>query len=266
LTTSDDLVRTPRRIPLWALILLGLAAGYLSGLFGVGGGIIVVPTLVLMGLDQRRAAGSSIAAILPTAVIGATSYGIAGHVDWIAGVVLAVGIILGTQLGSYLLARLPYSVLFWILIVFMAGVIVSLWVAIPNRGDTISIDGPAVAGLLVVGTFTGVLSGLLGVGGGIVVVPALILLFGAGDLVAKGTSLLVMIPGSLSGTLGNVRRGNFDLRIATGVGLAACLASPLGLLTATAITPLASNIAFSILVCAVATQLIFKHAGSQRRT
>ncbi|MEV4775952.1 sulfite exporter TauE/SafE family protein [Microbacterium sp. LTA6] len=253
-------------IPLWGLMVLGLTAGYLSGLFGVGGGIIVVPALVLLGIDQRRAAGSSVAAILPTAIVGATSYGIAGHVDWVAGAILAAGIIGGAQIGSYLLSRLPRSVLFWIFIVFMAGVVISLWIVIPDRGDTISIDGWAVAGLAALGVLTGILSGILGVGGGIIVVPALMLLFGAGDLNAKGTSLLMMIPGSLSGTIGNVRRKNFDMRVAATVGITACIASPLGLLTATNITPLASNIAFSVLIVAVTTQLIVKHLRARRKT
>ena len=256
---------TRRPVPLWGLIVLGLVAGYLSGLFGVGGGIIVVPALVLLGLDQRKAAGSSVAAIFPTSVVGAIGYGIAGHVDWIAGAILAGGIVVGAQIGSYLLSRLPRAALFWTFIVFMAGVVVSLWIVIPDRGDTIAVDGWTIAALSLLGLVTGTLSGVLGVGGGIVVVPALVLLFGASDLIAKGTSLLMMVPGSLSATIANARRRNFDLRVAAAVGVAACAASPLGLLTATAISPLWSNIAFSALVVAVATQLILKHLGSRRQ-
>lgn len=255
---------TRGRIPLWGLVVLGVIAGYLSGLFGVGGGIVVVPGLVLLGLDQRIAAGSSVAAILPTSIVGAVGYGLSGQVDWVAGAILAAGIVVGAQIGSYLLSRLPRSVLFWMFIVFMTGVAVSLWVAIPDRGDRIVLDGWAVAGLVVLGIVTGTLSGVLGVGGGIIVVPSLMLLFGASDLIAKGTSLLMMVPGSLSATVGNVRRRNVDLRVAAIVGTAACAASPFGLMTATAITPLWSNIAFSALVVATATHLIIKHVRSKR--
>ena len=67
---------------------------------------------------------------------------------------------------------------------------------------------------------TGTLAGLLGVGGGIIVVPALMLLFGASDLIAKGTSLLMMIPTAISGTVGNVRRHNVDLFAAALIGVA----------------------------------------------
>lgn len=102
---------------------------------------------------------------------------------------------------------------------------------------------------------TGILSEVLGAGGG-GVVPAFMFFFGANDLIAKGTSFFMMIPGSLSATLGNMRRKNVDLRGGLFVEVAACLASPLGLFTTTAITPLWSNIAFSVLIAEITVQLI----------
>lgn len=254
-----------KRAPFVALALLGVLAGFLSGLFGVGGGVIVVPALLLLGIDQRIAAGSSVAAILPTSVVGAIGYGISGNIDWLAGVLLAVGIIAGAQLGTYLLDRIPRDVLFWVFVVFLVVVVVNLWLVVPDRGDVIGIDVWSGAALVLTGAITGVLSGLLGVGGGIVVVPALVILFGSSDLIAKGTSLFMMVPGSISATTGNAKRKNVDLRIAAIVGGAACVASPLGLLVATAITPLWSNIAFSIFLVAVVIQLVVKHLRGRRR-
>ena len=248
----------------FALILLGLAAGFLSGLFGVGGGIIVVPALLLLGIDQRLAAGTSVAAILPTSIVGATGYAVSGNVDWIAGALLAVGIVVGAQLGSYLLAKLPIAVLFWFFVAFLGATIVSLWIVIPQRDDVIEITLLAGAALVLTGLITGILSALLGVGGGIVVVPVLMFFFGASDLIAKGTSLLMMIPGSVSATIGNSRRGNVDLRSAAFVGIAACVASPLGILTATSITPFWSNVAFSVLLAAVTAQLTVKRLRARR--
>jgi uncharacterized protein len=248
-----------------SLILLGLAAGYLSGLFGVGGGVIVVPALLLLGIDQRIAAGSSVAAILPTSVVGAAGYAISGNIDWLAGLLLAVGVVAGAQLGTYLLAKLPRNVLFWFFLSFLGIVIVSLWIVIPQRDDVISITFLSGSALVLTGVVTGILSGLLGVGGGIIVVPVLIFFFGASDLIAKGTSLLMMVPGSISATIGNARRRNVDLRIALYVGISACLASPLGLLTATTISPFWSNAAFSALMAAVAIQLLVKYLRTHRR-
>jgi uncharacterized membrane protein YfcA len=255
---------TPLRI-LPALIFLGLAAGYLSGLFGVGGGVILVPALLLLGIDQRIAAGSSVAAILPTSIVGATGYALAGNVDWLAGLMLAIGIVAGVQLGSYLLAKLPKDLLFWLFMGFMVVVAVSLWIVIPQRDDVIPLTPVILIALVVTGVVTGILSGLLGVGGGIIIVPVLMFFFGASDLIAKGTSLLMMVPGSISGTLGNARRRNLNLRIAIYIGISACLASPLGLLTAHAITPFWSNAAFSALVALVAIQLLVKRLRARNK-
>jgi uncharacterized membrane protein YfcA len=248
-----------------SLILLGIAAGYLSGLFGVGGGIIVVPMLLMLGLDQRLAAGTSVAAILPTSIVGAIGYAISGNVDWLAGLMLAIGIVAGAQLGTYLLAKLPKDVLFWMFVAFLAIVIVNLWLSVPQRDAEIAIDVWTGAALVLTGLITGILSGLLGVGGGIIVVPVLMFLFGASDLIAKGTSLLMMVPGSISATIGNTRRRNVDLRSAAIVGLAACVASPLGLLTATVISPFWSNVSFSILLAGITVQLVVKFFRTRRR-
>jgi len=253
-------------LPVVKLILLGLLAGYLSGLFGVGGGVIVVPALLLLGFDQRIAAGSSVAAILPTSVVGAVGYAISGNIDWLAGLMLAIGVVIGAQVGTYLLARLPKPVLFWTFIGFLVVVIVSLWIVVPQRDDVIDLNPGTMAGLVFAGMVTGILSGLLGVGGGIIAVPVLMFFFGASDLIAKGTSLLMMIPGSLSATIGNSRRRNVDLRVAALVGVSACLTSTLGLLTATHISPLASNIAFSVLIVGVAAQLVVRQLRARRKS
>lgn len=79
MTSSEPAARTPRTI--LTCVGIGLAAGLLSGLFGVGGGTVIVPMLVLLlGFDQRRAAGTSLAAIVPMASVGVISYALHGAV------------------------------------------------------------------------------------------------------------------------------------------------------------------------------------------
>ena len=103
----------PRIHWIW-FIIIGLVAGFLSGLFGVGGGIIIVPALVIAaGFDQRLASGTSLAAIVPTATVGVISYATTGNVNWIAAVILAIGSVVGAQIGSHLLSRLPKRVIQW---------------------------------------------------------------------------------------------------------------------------------------------------------
>ncbi|MFT4232218.1 MAG: sulfite exporter TauE/SafE family protein [Leucobacter sp.] len=255
---------TPRPSVL-LLAVLGAATGLLSGLFGIGGGVVLVPMLVMfLGFQQRLAAGTSVAAILPAAIVGGIGYALQGNVDWLAAVLLAAGVVVGAQIGSYLLSRVPTGFLRWMFMAFLLGVVVSLWFVVPQRDAVIDIDLVTGSLLVLTGLVTGVLSGLLGVGGGVVVVPILMFFFGASDLIAKGTSLIMLIPGSVSGTIGNARRRNVDLRAASVLGIAASVLSPLGSVIATHIPPFWSNVAFSILLACILGQMLFKTLRSER--
>ncbi|MBG6237236.1 putative membrane protein YfcA [Mycetocola sp. CAN_C7] len=247
------------------LVAIGLIAGFLSGLFGVGGGVLIVPALtLLLAFDQRTAAGTSLAAIVPVGIVGVLSYALNGSVDWIAAGLLALAAIVGAQIGSHLLNRLPLQVLRWGFIGFLVVVIVSLFLVTPTRDAVIDLTVWSVLGLLALGLVVGILSGLLGIGGGVVVVPMLIVLFGASDLVARGTSLLMIIPTAISGTIGNVIRRNVDLPAAAVIGVTACTTTALGALAAVAIDPAVANLLFAIFVAAIAVQLTVKAWRSPR--
>ena len=81
------------RRTLCILLAVGLIAGLFSGMFGIGGGTVIVPALVWIGLTQRQAAATSICAIIITSISGVISYAHGGDVDWIAALLLAVGIV-----------------------------------------------------------------------------------------------------------------------------------------------------------------------------
>ncbi|MGI6878575.1 sulfite exporter TauE/SafE family protein [Microbacterium sp. gxy059] len=249
-----------------SLALAGAVTGLMSGLFGIGGGVLLVPALVmLLGFPQRLAAGTSVAAILPAGIVGGIAYGLQGNVDWISALALAVGMVAGAQLGSWLLSRVSTRFLKGLFMVFLAAVVVSLWFAVPQRDAEIDLDVLTFVLLVVTGLATGTLSGLVGVGGGVIVVPVLMFFYGASDLVAKGTSLIMLIPGSVSGTLGNWKRKNVDLRAALIIGIAASVVSPLGTLCAGLITPLWSNIAFSALLLIILVQMVVTSIRQGRR-
>ena len=255
---SDSATGNGRPHPLW-LALVGAAAGLLSGLFGLGGGIIIVPALVAwLAVAQKTATGTSVAAILPTAALGTVVYGLQGDVDWMAAAALAVGVFTGAQFGSALLATIRVAKIQWGFMAFLLAVIVSLWFVVPQRGDVMNIGTGEFHALVALGIATGTLAGVLGVGGGIIVVPVLMFFFGASDLIAKGTSLAMMIPGSISGTIANARRGNVDLLAAGIVGLAACALVPLGALIAHTIEPVWANLALSALLIVVLGQMLIR--------
>ncbi len=248
----------------FTLVGIGLAAGLLSGMFGVGGGTVIVPLLVLLlGFDQRLAAGTSLAAIVPLAAIGVVFYAASGAVGWLAGLILAAGAVVGAQIGTRLLRRVSQKLLRWGFVVFLVVVIVGLFIVVPSRDAQVELSPLLALGLLAVGVFTGIVAGLIGVGGGVIVVPFLMLAFGTSDLEARGTSLLMMIPTAISGTVGNLRHRNVDVGVAAVVGAAACTTTALGAWCATLIDPFTGNVLFAGFLTVIATQLAIKALRSR---
>lgn len=111
--------------PLLPLVAVGAAAGLLSGMFGVGGGILMVPVMALIvGFGQHRAQATSLAAIVPIAAVGAFLFGRADSVDVLAAGLLVAGSLLGVQAGARLMHRLSDQVLtrlFGAFLVVVAG-------------------------------------------------------------------------------------------------------------------------------------------------
>ena len=252
-----DETETEHRRPIWALVAIGLLSGFLSGMFGIGGGIVIVPLLVMLAKFPRKlAAGTSLGAIVPAALVGVASYAAVGNVDWIVALILVVGSVIGAQVGAHLLHKLPVLAIRWAFIVFLAAVAVSLFFVVPSREAEFELHVWSAVGLVVLGFITGVLSGILGVGGGIIIVPMLILLFGLSDVVAKGTSLAMMIPTAISGSIGNLRRKNVDIVAALIVGLAACVTTALGAAAAIALDPRTASIIFGVFLVLLIVRLI----------
>lgn len=261
---AQALNRGPRAYT--AFIGIGLLAGILSGLFGVGGGTVIVPLLVLLlHFDQRLAAGTSLAAIVPTASVGVISYAVSGSVAWIPALLLAAGAVVGAQIGTRLLPRISQTVLRWGFVGFLVVVIITLFLVIPSRDAVFELSWLTGIALVVVGIATGILAGLIGVGGGVIVVPVLMLAFGTSDLVAKGTSLLMMIPTAISGTVGNIRHRNVDLRAAAIIGFSACTTTALGAWLATILDPTVANMLFAAYLAVIAVQMAMKAIRGRKR-
>ena len=92
-------------------IALGLVAGVLAGMFGVGGGILFVPTLVALGLGQLEAQGTSLLAILPTVLVGAWNQRRYGNLRVRTALVVGVSSVLGVEIGARLVTQLPEATL-----------------------------------------------------------------------------------------------------------------------------------------------------------
>jgi len=216
---------------------VGLIAGFLAGFFGIGGGSVIVPVLVVLGFSQRSAAATSLLSILPTAVSGVIAYISGDEIDYIVAALLACGVIIGAQIGTRLLAVLPESLLRWFFAAFILVISALQFILVPSRGTEITIDLLSGVGLIVLGVLTGILSGLLGIGGGFFVITGLTFLFGGSDITARGTSLLMMIPGTISGTIQNVKNDLTDIRVGLIIGGCACATTPLGKIALEQLSP-----------------------------
>jgi hypothetical protein len=109
-------------------LLVGLVAGLVSGLLGVGGGIVIVPMLILVGgFTQHQAHATSLAAVIPIATVGAATYAFDNHVDVGIAIALAAGAIVGAPIGARLMARMPemtLKIVFGFILLAMGGFLI----------------------------------------------------------------------------------------------------------------------------------------------
>lgn len=213
----------------WRGTLAGFVAGLAGGLFGVGGGILLVPMLTGgFALTQHQAHGTSLAAIGATAIAGLAVYAAHGQVAWVTGAIMAVTSMLCARLGARLAARTSRAALaraFAIFLVLVAARL--LWKAPTGTGAPV-LEGPVGAAVaLAVGAAVGLLAGFMGVGGGILAVPALALLFGASQQTAQGTSLALILVTAPVGAIEHHRHGNLVGRLVPWLSLGALAGAPL---------------------------------------
>lgn len=205
-------------------VMFGCAVGFALGLTGGGGGVFAVPLLVYgLGVAPREAVGISLASVGGTALAGMVPRLWRGDVELRTGLLFAIAGMLGAPIGSYLSTLFPESVLLVMFGCLMLVVAWRMWAKTRNpqlvtgvcvtetqqeqnrsacqRDDdgTLRLTSPCARLLALVGLLTGVLSGMFGVGGGFVIVPALVLFSGMVIHRAVGTSLLVIFLISISG-------------------------------------------------------------------
>ena len=207
----------------------GAAAGFFGGLFGVGGGVILVPLLTgLFGLTQHRAHGTSLAVIILTALAAAPVYAARGNVDWLTALVVAAGTLATAPLGARLAARLSSAALTRAFAIFLVLVAARMLWAPPHGAGAQVAHGAAWIVLdLALGGAVGLLAGFMGVGGGVLAVPAFTLLLGMSQQLAQGTSLVVIFAAACAGTAEHARRGNVVAGLVPWLALGAVVAGPL---------------------------------------
>ena len=248
---------TSDRVPVVKAALIGAAAGLLGGLFGVGGGLVIVPGLVgFAAMERRLAHGTSLAATLPIAIASLTTYLLQGIVDWAVAACLAVGAIAGAIAGTQLLQVIPKRLLVIVFVVTVLATASRLLLGTDGSGRNDLTIGLGLL-LVVIGFLTGTLAGLLGIGGGVIMVPAMVVLLGMPPALAKGTSVAVIVPTSIMGTIRNRKHANADLRTATIIGLCGAASAVVGATVSDRLDDDVANVMFGLLLVVVAvTQLL----------
>lgn len=104
------------KVSVYPLIAIGIVSGLFAAMFGIGGGVVIVPLLILLTrMPPRIAAATSLATLLLTSMIGTARYAGSGHIDWVAAIVIGVPAVVGVVIGIYFQKRLPAD---WLIIGF----------------------------------------------------------------------------------------------------------------------------------------------------
>lgn len=249
---------------------VGAGVGVFSGALGVGGGILLVPYLVLVcGVGQKVAQATSLVMIMFAALAGAARYALSDAVAWAPAAAILAGGLVGVLIGATVVQRTSDRRLqgAFGLLVLLVGLRL-LWPAADAAASASALPllTPGLAaGYAAAGLAMGVLSALLGVGGGIILVPILVGLFGYGQQVANGTALAVMVPVALLGAVRLTRPGLTDWRTGTRFGLAAIVGALAGASLALALSGTAVRIAFAVFLVVIGAQMLRRAIVGERQ-
>ena len=240
-------------------LVLSAAIGLSLGLIGGGGSILTVPILVyFLGVETREAVGMSLAVVGATSLFGAFLHYRKGNVNFSSGMLFGVSGIIGAFLGSPLTHLVSAQILLLIFAALMFVVAFSmLWRKRNAEIETVYEVNFYKA--IAAGFGVGILTGFLGVGGGFLIVPALVFFGGLPMKKAIGTSLLVIALNCFAGILGHLSYGLFDVKITFLVTLLAVFGAVLGTILSQKISVSGLQKSFAFLVLAVAIFLSYKN-------
>jgi uncharacterized membrane protein YfcA len=257
-----------------AYLALGAVTGFLAGLFGVGGGLVLVPVLLMLFDAQHfnsehnlhLALGTSMATIIFTSLSSLRKHHQHGAVDWQVVRRITPGILLGTAIGALTASIIPVrglGIFFALFVFFIAAQILLGKDPHPSR------QLPGAAGLSFAGTFTGWVSSLVSIGGGAIVVPFLIWC-NVPIRRAIGTASAIGFPIAVGGTLGYIavgwrttglpeaHLGYVYLPALLWVALATALTAPFGARTAHRMKVELLRKLFAVLLVVLAVRLLLK--------
>jgi len=251
------------------LALAAVAAFLVSlvfAMFGQGGGSLYTPIFFLLGFSVLAAISTSLTLNLLTALSATLVYRKAGFVEYPAVLLLVPGIGLGSFLGALVSGSVDSHLIMWIFVAFLvaagARMVLSFREAEPPRPTAeFRLDGPLKAVSFAFSLAVGLISGLLGVGGGILIVPFLIYAAKMPTKRAAGTAAFVVVFSSLFGILGYSMLGHVDLPLLIVAGTAVVLGASLGARYMVRASAPLIRVGFGFLLWAFGVQLVLRLLG-----
>lgn len=246
---------------------LALLVGVSLGMLGGGGSILAVPLLVYVaGMDARAAIATSLLVVGVTSATAALSHARAGRVQWRTGTLFGGAGMAGAYGGGRIGTLVDGT---WLLIAFAAMMAVTAGAMLRTRAtrEPVHHDQRLATGKIIAeGVVVGLVTGLVGAGGGFLVVPALVLLGGVPMHVAVGTSLVVIAMKSMAGLAGYLSGIQLDWPIALGVTTAAVAGSLVGGRLVSHIPQVRLRRAFGWFVAAMAVFVLVQEAPASLRS
>ncbi|MEV4634804.1 sulfite exporter TauE/SafE family protein [Rhodococcus coprophilus] len=208
---------------------LAVLVGVTLGLLGGGGSILTVPLLAYVaGMDAKEAIATSLLVVGVTSAVGAISHARAGRVQWRTGILFGLAGMVGAYAGGLLSRFIPGGILLLAFAAMMIATAVAMLRGRKNKAAAGDGSSMPVGKILIDGVVVGLVTGLVGAGGGFLVVPALALLGGLPMPIAVGTSLIVIAMKSFAGLGGYLSAVQIDWRLAAMVTGAAVVGSLIG--------------------------------------
>lgn len=243
-----------------------LVIAFIFSMFGQGGGSLYSPVLILLGYSVAHSTSTSLVLVFITSVSAGYIFYREKLIDYKTSFIFAPGISIGAFIGGTLSQTMDSYYLMWIFVIFLlflgARMVFSFWeekevvANIPRQ-----LSRPMYALIAVVGLAIGFMAGLLGIGGGLFLVPFMVYIAKFPLKIAAGSSHLIISFSALAGILGHATSHQFDISLVVVTGLAVLLGGNLGARVSMKINTGALKAGLGLIMWAFAAQILFKLVG-----
>lgn len=246
-------------ILLAVVVLLATLVGLSLGLLGGGGSILTVPLLTYVaGMDAKEAIAASLFVVGTTSVVSTIAHARRGNVQWRTGLIFGVASMAGAFLGGLLGGFIPSVILMIAFALMMIATATAMLRGRKKQADTGEKKALPLVKILAEGLAVGLITGLVGAGGGFLVVPALALLGGLPMPIAVGTSLLVISMKSFAGLAGYMTSVSLDWPLVLAVTAAALVGALIGARLTSVVPEQALRKGFGVFVLVMGVFILYQ--------